>query len=252
MNIVEFINENWETLLPLALIIADLISGLIPDRWLPYIGIIRRFMNAIRKKRGAKNLCILMALLPFVTIGCAGIQVNDDAITEFAIESLAMGIGYEMKGAFEWSDGAEDYYLAIMDGEYSLEAAQLAEAYLRQYTHPLIANRMVRLAGMIGFGLNDMDEIVNIDAVDLRLLQAAARGFKSGLELSQEVSYQKHSNRLSNRYRIDVIEAVRKTNEHFGMNWASEDEKRQWMQKMGFLLTDEQMERITPQIPILW
>ena len=50
-------------------------------------------------------------------------------------------------------------------------------------THPLIANRLIRLAGMVGFDLNDAGNVINVDKVDIKLLQTAALGFKTGLSL---------------------------------------------------------------------
>ena len=44
--------------------------------------------------------------------------------------------------------------------------------------------------------------------------------------------------------------AAERTDEILGMNWKSEAEKRLWMQAHGFLLTDEEMERITPRLEI--
>ena len=42
--------------------------------------------------------------------------------------------------------------------------------------------------------------------------------------------------------------AAERTDEILGMNCKSESEKRLWMQAHGFLLTGEEMERITPSM----
>ena len=127
-----------------------------------------------------KKLIILLVALSM--FGCAGMQTNDE-VTEFAVESLAMAIGYEMRGDFKWSSTTDAYYAWIMDGKVNLEGAKIAEGYLREVTHPVIANRMVRLAAMAGFDLDDMGGIVGVGNVDTQLLQAAATGFKVGLLL---------------------------------------------------------------------
>jgi len=127
-------------------------------------------------------VAICVALL---FMGCAGMESNSE-LTEFTIESTAMVIGYELQGDFEWTSSVQAYYDAIMADNITIAGAQAAEAYLGSVIHPMIANRLVRLAGMVGFDLNDAGSIIGVGNVDKTYLKAAARGFKMGLELVEE------------------------------------------------------------------
>jgi len=127
-------------------------------------------------------IAICVALL---FAGCAGME-NQNELTEFTIESTAMVIGYELQESFEWSNSVQIYYDAIMADNITLDGAKAAEAYLSKVTHPMIANRLIRLAGMVGFELNVDGSIIGVDKVDKTYLKAAARGFKMGLDLVKE------------------------------------------------------------------
>ena len=125
-----------------------------------------------------KTIIAILSALFF--IGCAGMQ--SQPMTEFAIETMAMGIGYELQEDFEWTESVDQYYAYIMEGTITLDGAKAAEAYLASVTHPLIADRMITLAGMAGFTL-DAGQIVGVERVNIRYLQVAASGFRSGLNL---------------------------------------------------------------------
>ena len=126
-----------------------------------------------------KKLLILLVCMSF--IGCAGVQQNEE-LTEFAIQTMAMTIGFEMQDSFNWTPEVQVYYDQVMAGNLTLSAASTAEAYLKKTTHPLIANRMVRLAEMTGFDVVG-DSVIGIENVDIKLLQTAFTGFRTGLEL---------------------------------------------------------------------
>ncbi len=129
-----------------------------------------------------KTIIILIALTGFLFAGCAGMQQKKE-VSEFVIETMAMTLGYEMQDSFVWTDDVQQYYDAVMDGEINLLAVQTAESYLKESTHPIIANRMIRLSEMIGFDLAGNDSITGIDNVEIKYLQAALAGFRLGLEL---------------------------------------------------------------------
>lgn len=176
MDIVKWINDYWPVMVA-AGVFLDAVAGYLPDRWVPYLGVIKRIVGALR---GRKELAVLLLIMPL--IGCAG-QIPDDEMTTFAIESTAMILAYEIRDDFDWTDDTEQYYGYIMDGNLTLDGAKIAEEYLKTQTHPIIADRLVRLAVMAGFDLDQTGSIAGVENVDLGLLQAAARGFKSGLEL---------------------------------------------------------------------
>jgi len=129
------------------------------------------------------KISTVMIMCMALVVGCAGMESNPE-LTEFTIESTGMVIGYELQGDFEWTDSVQVYYDAIMAGQISLDGAKAAEAYLSKVTHPMIANRLVRLAGMVGFDLDAAGSIIGVGNVDTTYLKAAARGFKVGLDLT--------------------------------------------------------------------
>ena len=129
-----------------------------------------------------KKLIILFSIL---LIGCAGLQIQDNQTAEYAIETMAILAGYDIASRFEWTSDTQKYYSAIMEGNVSLDGAQAAEAYLRTVTHPVLANRIIRLAEMCGFTLGLNSQVIGIENVNIPLLQTVAVGFKQGLEMAQ-------------------------------------------------------------------
>jgi len=115
--------------------------------------------------------------------GCATTGKTDPQVQAYAIESAALMAGYEAQDSLQWTDEMEAYYQAIQSGTVTLDGAQAAEAYLRTMTHPVIANRLVELARIMGFGLDASGVIESVEMVNIPMLQAAARGFKQGLML---------------------------------------------------------------------
>ena len=126
----------------------------------------------------------LAIALQACTVGCTANIHTKSEVTDFAVESLAMAVGYEVAQTkqFIWDETVQAYYDAIIEGEISLNGARRAEDYLRSVTHPLIANRLIKLAGMCGFDLDDYG-VIGVESVDMDLLRVAAVGFKQGLEL---------------------------------------------------------------------
>ena len=68
MEILQFIDTYWPIFIA-AGIFLDAISGYVPDKYLPYIGLIRRLVGALRGKPGLKMWLLLFVLPAF--IGCA-------------------------------------------------------------------------------------------------------------------------------------------------------------------------------------
>jgi hypothetical protein len=61
-------------------------------------------------------------------------------------------------------------------------------------------------------------------------------------------SYYFYNDNIRDNIKIAVEEAARKTKQELGMNFQSESEKIKWMQDHGFLLTDEEIRAITPNL----
>jgi hypothetical protein len=125
----------------------------------------------------------LILLVAVLGTGCASMSVEQEDLAEFTVESLAIMVGYELRGSFEMTREVQWYFSAIDAGRLDLQGAQEAEAYLSTVTHPLIANRMLRLAAMVGFDLDQAGSVIGVDQVDMRYLQVAARGLRLGLDL---------------------------------------------------------------------
>lgn len=126
---------------------------------------------------------LMVALVLPLCIGCSGVLNSGSPTTQFVVESIAIEIGYEMRNDFTWTEMVDKYYTAIMEGKVTINGAQAAEAYLKTVFHPVVANRLVKLAKLVGFDLSDIGSIAGIDNVDITLLQCAASGFKIGLNL---------------------------------------------------------------------
>jgi len=46
----QWVSDNWVVLLPAALVILDAVAGYLPDKFLPYVGIVRRVISKIGGK----------------------------------------------------------------------------------------------------------------------------------------------------------------------------------------------------------
>jgi hypothetical protein len=128
-------------------------------------------------------MSILTAVFVMATAftGCATIGQSEQM--EFTAGTVAMYAGYELRDQFEWTDEVECYYRAIMDGELTLDAAKLVEAYLYERYPDIVANRLIKLASMVGFDLNELNQITSIENVDMGLLKVAASEFRAGLNM---------------------------------------------------------------------
>lgn len=68
MNIINWIQDNWALLLAISAAI-DALAGFLPDRWLAYIGLVRRVIMAL-KPGGTKIMLALIGLL--IMQSCSG------------------------------------------------------------------------------------------------------------------------------------------------------------------------------------
>ena len=77
---MEWIAENKEIVAVLTPVLLDLIAGLIPDKMMPYVGVLRRILRAISKRKGKGLSVLLLALL--VASGCAVTDHKGDTCPE--------------------------------------------------------------------------------------------------------------------------------------------------------------------------
>lgn len=66
---MEWIAENKEVVAVLTPVALDLIAGVIPDRYIPYIGMLRRALRAISKRKKGASVFVLIVVL--LAAGCA-------------------------------------------------------------------------------------------------------------------------------------------------------------------------------------
>jgi len=73
-------------------------------------------------------------------------------------------------------------------------------------------------------------------------IEAAKKQVDSGVQILPGLTEE--------RLQYEIRSSVERNNAKLGMDWKSEAEKREWMVKMGFLLSDEEIARITPRIEL--
>jgi len=134
-----------------------------------------------------KTVLALLAIIGVALTGCVTTtgtvgEIDQTSTAEFIIESAAMALAWDMRNDFEWTADVEKYCQAIMAGQVTSDGANAIVNYFSAKYPPLIVNRVVKLASMLGLGV-DGTVIVSIDGVDIGLLQAAASGFRKGIEL---------------------------------------------------------------------
>lgn len=130
-----------------------------------------------------KNIKLgILVMLLCGLIGCSKNVKNGDLVL-YTIETVGVEVGYELRDSFVWTDQVQIYYDAVMAGNLTPDMVQLAEAFLKEQTHPVIANRIIRLAILCGFTVEPDGVLTGVENVDLQHLQAAIRGFKQGLEI---------------------------------------------------------------------
>lgn len=79
-TLIEAITNNPEIFAILLAIVADFGAGALPDRYIPYIGILRRVIKMIMKNKGAKMSLILVLLVS--VMGCAHMEKSSVCDTE--------------------------------------------------------------------------------------------------------------------------------------------------------------------------
>lgn len=112
---------------------------------------------------------------------CAGIQFKSpeqEAITRLAVSVSAKALGLKAKEmGLQWTDQIETAYQTVIAGDnVSLDAAQAAEKYIREYFDPLLVPDMIELARLVGFTMDT--SVIDTSGVDMELLKIALAGFR--------------------------------------------------------------------------
>jgi hypothetical protein len=133
-----------------------------------------------------KRILILIAVLSLIA-GCGGIQFKTTTqadVAKLAVSIGAKAIGLKLASAgFMWTDEIEMFYQAITaEDKLTLDAAQLAEKYIRQHVDPLIAPDVLELAKMIGVEFNYAGQVVGTRNVRVDMLKIAATGFRMAVQ----------------------------------------------------------------------
>lgn len=133
-----------------------------------------------------KKLSIVIIIAVFALTACAGMPTiqwktaNQQQIAKLAVSIGAKAIGLKLKSqGFIWTPEIEGFYKMITsEDEFSLNAAQLAERYIKENVNPLIAPDILELAQMIGVEFNSNGEVSGVNNVKYDLLKTAAIGFR--------------------------------------------------------------------------
>jgi hypothetical protein len=141
------------------------------------------------------NAILITMIFGFVSLfyGCAGmptIQWKSD--TQRQVVKLAVSIGAKAVGlklaasGFVWTSEIQTFYnLITTEDQLTLDAAQLAEKYIRDNVDPLIAPDVLELAKMIGVEFNSAGSVIGTSNVNVELLKVAAEGFRLAITTRQ-------------------------------------------------------------------
>lgn len=137
-------------------------------------------------KKGNTMKKLFIAILCFVFIGCAGMPTiqwktaNQEQIANLAVSIGAKSVGLKLKSmGFIWTDEIEGFYQMITsEDKFSLDAAKLAEKYIKENVDPLIAPDVLELAQMIGVEFDYNGNVSGVGNVKYDLLKTAATGFR--------------------------------------------------------------------------
>ena len=113
-------------------------------------------------------------------MGAGAYGCKQDQVTSLIIETAAMQLGYEVRNSFAWDENTMRYYDDFIEGRITVEAAQLAEGYLRSMRHPVIARQFTKIAGLVGCTIDPVGNIIGVSGIDPSLLKVAAQGFRQG------------------------------------------------------------------------
>jgi hypothetical protein len=133
-----------------------------------------------------KKLSIIIIIAVFVLTACAGMPTiqwktaNQQQIAKLAVSIGAKAIGLKLKSqGFIWTPEIEGFYKMITsEDKFSLDAAKLAERYIKENVNPILQDDILELAQMIGVEFNSNGEVSGVKNVKYDLLKTAAIGFR--------------------------------------------------------------------------
>jgi len=138
-------------------------------------------------KGNMKKISIIVTFLALISfVACAGMPTlqfktaNQKQIAKLAISIGSKAIGIKLKSmGFIWTSEIETFYQMITaEDKFSLDAAKLAEKYIKEHVDPLIAPDVLELAKMIGVEFDTSGNVVGTSNVKYDLLKTAAIGFR--------------------------------------------------------------------------
>lgn len=138
---------------------------------------------------------LMLAIVAISFVGCAGMPtIQWKSATQEQVAKLAVSIGAKAIGlklasvGFVWTPEIETFYQMITsEDQLSLDAANLAEKYIRANVDPLIAPDVLELAKMIGVEFDPEGHVTGTSNVKIELLKTAATGFRLAIMSKNKV-----------------------------------------------------------------
>lgn len=182
-HIVKFISDNWELITTIVLACGgfEALMGFLPDKWVPYVGIIRRLVVAAAKKGGVIPVIFLVIVL-FIS-GCGVFSLKSPEqkqVLDLAVSlgSKALGLKLAQSG-FVWTSEIQTFYEVIKtQKKLSLDAATQAENYIRRNLDPILQDDALKLARLIGIEFDPLGNVIDTGKVDIELLTIVADGLR--------------------------------------------------------------------------
>jgi hypothetical protein len=128
----------------------------------------------------------LIVLCTALLFGCAGMPTiqfqtaSQEQVAKIAVSIGSKAIGLKLKAmGFVWTEEIEIFYQMITaQDQLTLDAAQMAEGYIRENVDPLIQDDVFELAKLIGIKFDYDGQVSDTRTVKIELLKVAATGFR--------------------------------------------------------------------------
>ena len=179
--IMAWIIANWEMIAIAGGILlgADGLGGILPDRFVPYIGLLRRIVTAMQ---GRKKVLMLFLLLPLISCTLP-INISPE-VNDILQEGIGRRLGYYLATKNpEIKEQGIKLCSTILESEEQgkvVPAIMAAGAYLKLHEKdPLLAADIQVLFKLVTF------DPVGQPVYDLAKVRTVTRGLKAGLELAK-------------------------------------------------------------------